>query len=114
MDNSAGFSEKGLKTIVITDIHHIEKVLSNADVLVINTESRLNKKEDAYQKVMKVAKILNNYKIDYIYKAIDSTLRGNIEAEIEALMDATKRDLCFVAPAYPTNGRTKDAIEVFY
>ena len=114
MDNGAGFSEKGLKTVVITDIHHIDKVLNNVDVLVIDTESRLNKKEDAFQKVMKVAKILNNYKIDYIYKTIDSTLRGNIGAEIEALMDATRRDLCFVAPAYPTNGRTTVGAMQFY
>lgn len=114
MDNGAGFSEKGLKTVIITDIHHIEKVLNNVDVLVIDTESRLNKKEDAFQKVMKVAKILNNYKIDYIYKTIDSTLRGNIGAEIEALMDATRRDLCFVAPAYPTNGRTTVGAMQFY
>jgi uncharacterized protein YgbK (DUF1537 family) len=114
MDNGAGFSEKGLKTAIITDIHHIEKVFNNVDVLVIDTESRLNKKEDAFQKVMKVAKILNNYKIDYIYKTIDSTLRGNIGAEIEALMDTTGRDLCFVAPAYPTNGRTTVGAMQFY
>ncbi len=114
MDNGAGFSEKGLKTVVITDIYHIEKVLNNIDVLVIDTESRLNKKEDAFQKVMKVGKILNNYKIDYIYKTIDSTLRGNIGAEIEALMNVTRRDLCFVAPAYPTNGRTTVGGMQFY
>ena len=114
MDNGAGFSEKGLKTVVITDIYHIEKVLKNIDVLVIDTESRLNKKEDAFQKVMKVGKILNNYKIDYIYKTIDSTLRGNIGAEIEALMNVTRRDLCFVAPAYPTNGRTTVGGMQFY
>lgn len=114
MDNGAGFSEKGLKTVIITDLHHIEKVLNNVDVLVIDTESRLNKKEDAFQKVMEIAKILNNYEIDYIYKTIDSTLRGNIGAEIEALMDATRRDLCFVAPAYPTNGRTTVGAMQFY
>ena len=114
MDNGAGFSEKGLKTVIITDIHHIEKAFNNVDVLVIDTESRLDKKEDAFQKVMKIAKILNNYRIDYIYKTIDSTLRGNIGAEIEALMDATRRDLCFVAPAYPTNGRTTVGAMQFY
>ena len=114
MDNGAGFSKKGLKTVVITDIHHIEKVLDNTDVLVIDTESRLNKKEDAFQKVVEIAKILNNYKIDYIYKTIDSTLRGNIGAEIEALMDTTRRDLCLVAPAYPTNGRTTVGAMQFY
>ena len=114
MDNGAGFSKKGLKTVIITDIHHIEKVLNNSDILVIDTESKLNKKEGAFQKVVEVAKILNNYKIDYIYKTIDSTLRGNIGAEIEALMDTTRRDLCFVAPAYPTNGRTTGWAMQFY
>jgi len=114
MDNGAGFSEKGLKTVVITDIHHIEKVLSHVDVLVIDTESRLDTKEDAFQKLVEVAKILNNYKVDYIYKTIDSTLRGNIGAEIGALMETTGRDLCFVAPAYPTNGRTTVGAMQFY
>jgi len=114
MDNGVGFSEKGLKTVVVTDVCKIEKVINNVDVLVIDTESRLDKKEDAFRKVMNVSKILNNYEIDYIYKTIDSTLRGNIGAEIEALMDTTRRDLCFVAPAYPTNGRTTVGAMQFY
>ncbi len=41
-----------------------------------------------------------------IYKKIDSTLRGHIGSEIEALLQAVGRRVALVAPAFPANGRT--------
>lgn len=40
------------------------------------------------------------------YKKTDSTLRGNIGSELEALLTATSSDLICFVPAYPTLGRT--------
>src|SRR4030095_17175791 len=36
----------------------------------------------------------------------DSTLRGNLGAEIEAIMDVVKPDCAIIAPAFPKYGRT--------
>jgi uncharacterized protein YgbK (DUF1537 family) len=40
-----------------------------------------------------------------VFKKIDSTLRGNIGPEIDAIMDTCGYGLAIVAPAFPKNGR---------
>jgi uncharacterized protein YgbK (DUF1537 family) len=40
-----------------------------------------------------------------IYKKMDSTLRGNIGAELDAVYDALVPDLIVIAPAFPAMGR---------
>lgn len=42
------------------------------------------------------------------YKKIDSCLRGNLGAEIDALVVATSAGMSFVAPAFPDQGRTTE------
>lgn len=44
--------------------------------------------------------ILNVY-----IKKIDSTLRGNLGAEIKAVDDVFNPDIVIIAPAYPANQR---------
>lgn len=41
-----------------------------------------------------------------IYKKIDSTLRGNIGYEIDAILKGMNGALCFMAPSYPEQNRT--------
>lgn len=41
-----------------------------------------------------------------VYKSIDSTLRGNLGAELDAILDAGGFDAAVIAPAFPTYGRT--------
>ncbi|HEY3109647.1 MAG TPA: four-carbon acid sugar kinase family protein [Chloroflexota bacterium] len=41
-----------------------------------------------------------------VYKKVDSTMRGNVGAEVEALLRALRRRLAVLAPAFPANGRT--------
>jgi D-threonate/D-erythronate kinase len=41
-----------------------------------------------------------------VYKKIDSTLRGHIGSEIEALLRGLGRRIAVVAPAFPANGRS--------
>jgi uncharacterized protein YgbK (DUF1537 family) len=42
----------------------------------------------------------------HFYKSVDSTLRGNLGAEIEAVLEAVKPDCAIIAPAFPKYGRT--------
>jgi uncharacterized protein YgbK (DUF1537 family) len=39
------------------------------------------------------------------YKKIDSTLRGNVGAELDAMLDALGRNCALVCPAFPAQGR---------
>jgi len=105
-DTGVQFSKKGLKTIVVTDAQNVENVLEKLDVLVIDTESRFADKETAYEKVSEAVKTLKFHEFELIYKKLDSTLRGNIGAEIAGAMDAAGVNLALVVPALPSNGRT--------
>jgi uncharacterized protein YgbK (DUF1537 family) len=76
------------------------------DVLVVNTHSRsLN----ARQASEKIALLLKDYRRDLfplIYKKIDSTLRGNMGSEIDALLEKTGFSVGFVAPSFPEQKRS--------
>ncbi|KAB3536965.1 four-carbon acid sugar kinase family protein [Alkaliphilus pronyensis] len=106
-DTGVQFSKSNLKTIVITDLNSIEKTSKACDVLVIDTESRFDKKDKAFEKTKSIGKQLSKEKANlYIYKKLDSTFRGNVGAEIAGLMDGLGIDFAIAAPAYPKAGRT--------
>ncbi len=42
----------------------------------------------------------------WLFKKIDSTLRGHVGVEIAAALEASRADLAIVAPAFPAMGRT--------
>lgn len=80
--------------------------MGEAEVLVVDTESRYDSRDVAYRKVSRVAEAMTSSGVDIIYKKVDSTLRGNVGAELDAVMDATGSRMAFIAPAYPAHGRT--------
>jgi uncharacterized protein YgbK (DUF1537 family) len=97
---SWGFSVE----VLIGDVKDASKLSS--DVVVVDTESRLLNKEDAFRRVYLSTEKLMQYGVERVYKKVDSTLRGNIGAELDAAMEASKAGFAFFAPAYPIYGRT--------
>jgi uncharacterized protein YgbK (DUF1537 family) len=77
----------------------------DADVLVVDTESRYDPPEAAYEKVAMATGSLAKWGARAFYKKVDSTLRGNIGAELDAVMDASGSGEAFFTPAYPEYGR---------
>ena len=78
----------------------------DVDVISYSTASRGLAKEEAYKKVSEAIKILRNRDVLVYNKRIDSTLRGNIGAEINAMLDNLEDDrIAVVVPAYPDSGR---------
>ncbi len=104
--NDAGvqFAKKGFQTISLLRKETIEQELK-ADVVVLNAETRSLSPKKAYTEIKAVAEHLSVCSFPHIYKKIDSTLRGNIGAEIDALLDSNLFDLVILLPAYPKNGR---------
>ena len=104
------FADCGLRTIVCTsNLEYLSRDLKpnvNWDVLVVNTESRFDEPQTAYEKVKCVLKFFRKLKIKQIYKKIDSTLRGNIGSEIDALFDELKIKKLPFCVAFPRIGRT--------
>ena len=105
-DTGVQFAKQGLKTLVLMRVEGPFADLEE-DVLVIDTQSRAMQPEDAYRAVQAAALLFRDRDaFEAVYKKIDSTLRGNLGTEIDAVMDACGLELAVVAPAFPQNGRT--------
>ncbi|BCJ86269.1 four-carbon acid sugar kinase family protein [Effusibacillus dendaii] len=104
--NDAGlqFAKQGFRTITLFDADFCT-MMDEADVRVFNVETRSLGVREAYSKTEQFCKKIDLNRVRYVYKKIDSTMRGNIGAEIDALMDNVPFDLAVVAPAYPRNKR---------
>jgi uncharacterized protein YgbK (DUF1537 family) len=104
-DTGVQFRNWGLSVeVLIGDVRDASKL--GSDIVVVDTESRLLNKNDAYRRVFNTTEKLMQLGVDKVYKKVDSTLRGNIGAELDAAMEASKTGFAFFAPAYPTYGRT--------
>ena len=78
----------------------------DVDVISYSTASRGLDKEEAYNKVSEAIKILKSKDVLVYNKRIDSTLRGNIGTEINAMLDNLEDDrIAIVIPSYPDSGR---------
>ncbi|MGO2083802.1 MAG: four-carbon acid sugar kinase family protein [Vagococcus sp.] len=106
LDTGVQFSKLGIQTMVTTNIdENLLMTDEKLEVLVIDTETRYLTFEKAYQKIKKIILSANKAKIAYIYKKVDSALRGNISAEIKAILDNSQKDTLPFLPAYPEMNR---------
>ena len=105
-DVAVQFKKQGLETVVLTDIEFLGSFKGVFDVVVVDTETRNLTSEDAYRKVRRAVRLLRKNNVKLVYKKIDSTLRGNIGAEINAVMDELDVKAIIVAPAFPDQERT--------
>ncbi|WP_123043191.1 four-carbon acid sugar kinase family protein [Cohnella candidum] len=102
-DTGVQFARRGLHASVLLEPD--PEAAKDLDVVVIDTDSRSLPKDDAYRKVKSVSEYLKPYTVEFVYKKIDSTMRGNIGAEIDAVYDVFQPELVIIAPAYPKNKR---------
>ncbi|MGH7951723.1 MAG: four-carbon acid sugar kinase family protein [Limisphaerales bacterium] len=77
-----------------------------ADLVCVDTESRSQSSEEASVRAASAAKLLRNAGARWIFKKVDSVLRGQVTAEIEAVMKQLKFGRALLAPANPSLGRT--------
>ncbi|MGI3450958.1 D-threonate kinase [Citrobacter arsenatis] len=78
------------------------------DVLVVNSDSRALDAPQAAARVNALALACHADPRALWVKKMDSTLRGNPGAEVDALMQVTGKKLAIVAPAFPQAGRTTE------
>ena len=105
-DTGVQYKKNGFSTMVQTEFTGIEKEnLNRYDVLSVNANSRLLSTNEAYERIYDVTHQLYSIHPEYIYKKIDSLLRGNPVAELDAVMDATGIDMAVVVPSFPDNNR---------
>ena len=58
-------------------------------------------KEDAYNAVYQLCIWAAEHEVEYIFKKTDSALRGNIGAELQAILDSEKDKRLYFLPGYP-------------
>lgn len=106
--NDAGvqFRKANLSTTVVLEEDVLPDAVATTDVVVVNTDTRHCEAQRAYDESKRTAQVLGSHGVARIYKKIDSTLRGNVGAEIDGIMDALNLDLCVLAPSFPANART--------
>ncbi|HVW85574.1 MAG TPA: four-carbon acid sugar kinase family protein [Bryobacteraceae bacterium] len=104
LEVGAKFAGHGLYAVVTTETS-IPSPPESA-VLVIDTETRHLPPSDATASVHNVLQSALRFPPWLVYKKTDSTLRGNIAAELNALLDLMPERPLVYAPAYPDMGRT--------
>ncbi|MED3668587.1 four-carbon acid sugar kinase family protein [Geobacillus kaustophilus] len=104
-DSGVQFARQGWTAHVLFDLTKLVEG-QEADVVVVDTDSRALPAPEAYRKVQEAAQALQQMGYTHLYKKIDSTLRGNIGAEIDAIYDTVQPAFMIIAPGYPQNGRT--------
>ncbi|PYE44563.1 four-carbon acid sugar kinase family protein [Paenibacillus barcinonensis] len=103
-DSGVQLARHGLKTSVLFNMD--EASLASYDTVVFDTDSRSISAEEAYDRVYRAAKLLTDNGFDTLFKKMDSTMRGNIGIEIDAVYDVVQPDFMMIAPGYPKNHRT--------
>ena len=105
-DAGSGLARAGARVNVLFDSISTPEP-SAADVWVISTDSRALSAQQAAQRTQQATEAgAAIARQGWLFKKIDSTLRGNPGAEIDAALQASGKALALVAPAVPKLGRT--------
>ena len=103
-DTGLQFSKIGLRTKVYFDPPLLP---GSGDVIVDYDRVPLpSDRRGAPAESLQAGARVRTWNVRHIYKKIDSTMRGNIGAELEALANSLDRRLVVLTPAFPANGRT--------
>lgn len=105
-DCGAQVVRSGLSVVVPLGSYAPPAQAKTPQVISVDTDSRSLPADRAFEKVRQAAQQLVADGWTQFYKSVDSTLRGNLGAEVEAVMNVVQADCAIVAPAFPKYGRT--------
>ncbi|WP_204790573.1 four-carbon acid sugar kinase family protein [Oscillibacter sp. CU971] len=102
LDSGVQFAARGARTRVVTDpAYDFSQAEEDLQVLVLDAETRHLTPEAAYGVVFRAVEGALKNGFTYIYKKTDSALRGNVGAELTAVLDAAGADSLAFLPALP-------------
>ena len=104
-DTGVQFAKQGLNTTVLFSYTQLQPSHLTEDVIVLNSDSRAIEAGKSYDIVYDLSAQLKQLGVSNVFKKIDSTMRGNIGPEIDAVMDAFHYKISFVVPAFPKSNR---------
>jgi D-threonate/D-erythronate kinase len=109
LEVGAQFAMAGVRSLVSS----ANALLAGTCALVLNTETRQVTPEGAGRRVASLAGAARDAGIRYLYKKTDSTLRGNIASEFQALLNVFPERFLVYVPAYPKMGRVVKGGELY-
>lgn len=101
-------ARSGTKTVVLTELGHPEAVQYAAEkkAVVISTNSRPLPPKTAYEAAASATATLSGLGVSQFSKRIDTTFRGSIGAEVDAMLDQLGPEtVAVVVPAMPQSRR---------
>lgn len=105
-DTALQFHLRGSNTQILLDYEAYLQNIKTAQTWAISTETRNVESSVAYNKVKAATHTLvDKLNLEFFYKKIDSTLRGNIAVETLAMLEVLKWDAAVIIPAFPSEGR---------
>ena len=111
-DDFTGANDTGVQMrrrgLVTTVLFAGRKLPEEGGSVVIDTESRGMTPEKAEEVTGNALKGVDFSSFTYVIKKVDSTLRGNVAAEIKAVDKAFGSELVVFAPSLPDLGRTTE------
>lgn len=106
LDTGVQFAVRGARTCVVTDpAYDFAHAEEGVQVLVMDAETRHLTAGEAYGVVFRAVKRALDAGFTHIYKKTDSALRGNIGAELTAVLDAACAGQLTFVPAFPKMDR---------
>lgn len=104
-DTGIQYKNAGYETLV--KVYNDDNLDSDKkyEVVAVNLDTRSMSEKDAYKKTAEYIKNLKDFKFKYIYKKVDSLMRGNPAIELEATMNELQAEIAIVAPSFPENDR---------
>ena len=114
MDAAGPFAARGIATWVVACPDDCNaQAVAGAQVVSVNTESRHLGAAQAAARVVECFDRVGGDAFALVVKKIDSTLRGNVVAETQAILKRARRTRALVAPAFPGQGRTMRGGKVY-
>lgn len=112
--NGALLTAKGFFSATCLDLEQWDPAsFSGCTAVAVSTDSRLLAPDAAREQVRRAVRLFAAHGPALVAKRIDSTLRGNVGAEIEGALSAmdeaappgTEKAVALVTPSYPASGR---------
>lgn len=107
LTGAAEIGEIGLAYGLNAEIQRHFTSETNAELLILDSDTRSCSPARAGQVIRGIARCLNSSKLpmEWIYKKTDSVLRGPVAGELEALLEGMRVARVLLVPANPAKGR---------
>ena len=102
-DSAVRILGAGRRVAVSLD-HHLDS-FNGYNYMAVNTNTRSSDEALSKARIISAVNNIRSLNGTVRYKKIDSMLRGNITAELEALFETLPIDAVLIAPGYPENDR---------